>query len=1120
MNAIPAALPPAANEAPPLLPAVDDTAPRPDPTPLWKPFGIEALGSYAGALRVDRRTVPPHRIHSIPTPWGRAMLFEQALFTPDHPAAEGVLAEWRGLLGAVALADVLPMELRVVPVELPTPVRDVDNVMADLRGMAPDATRWTHLGLIYSGSSLLGATSAYTLAFTGTRAISAPVPFLSTEGRLLDPGSWYAHQQPNPDLLFLLLGWIGATRTALQDKAAALGRWMGERPASRTTQPLNRAVRILAHFDAWEAEVANALAQMRGQRLAAAPPLLPSPFAGIFPAGDAVAVYAALQPVKGGGNGENQLRYRAGDGYAPVVLDPRPNGVILGRDDAPYRGSLVLEQHFRADVRDGHIRGAFGAAQLGSPAVLVDTALQPRLIAVTAPSAAVATLSDDTGANYLLPFDRKVLDWFTPRQVVDFTRLTGDRQAGFELSFTVPLSDSLSVRWTRYYAPTEVEGTDRWATPRVALWPDFVADRWTHYFYFGMLAAAGEANLRLRPIPALLRDASPNELAGSPLSQAPTDSWKDSTDGLTWEEWSRPLAGWEGRAGLMYGLLLAQPLPEKHIREGQSWDVSIDFGSTHSRAFRRPPGTRTNASIDAVALRPRVVALLGDTTPLPMRFFLPANFSGSADGEEEVQTMVRLPFGVPVRATSDHWLPSDGILFSHSLVGLEPLKGLHARLKWHERDEDVRAFQAAISQLYLCVAAEAAAREGSISSVRVAYPSVFPKPLRDRHSIYWQQLAHRYDFRLEPAASESEALQRFTAASHGDAGVGVGLLAVDIGGSTADLAVWRDGPPAFSSVRIAGSLIGALVASDQAVADAVLAAARALLGDKFRGWGAPAPGGDAPPRGELVRLGFDDLLRTLSRKPPNYSTYNLAVELAGNPAGQKLIAHAGFLYATIAYLLGMMARREQLVLPHYDLHFAGHGSQFIRWLDVLVDDGNRIPERFFLAGLAAQGKSPTATVSGPDRPKEEVGRGLLLFAPGESPRPISRDTFVGESGFIAGRKLPWDRVVVANEVPDVVSDGIPELGKMEMLRRFVETFDTTAETRALARALGLDTSMLDRGVLHNRIIDRLHMPTSAWGAAASGDPNATERARLEPIVVVGAKALLEVVTRNMQLFDE
>ncbi|HYW08681.1 MAG TPA: hypothetical protein VE913_17095, partial [Longimicrobium sp.] len=501
---------------------------------------------------------------------------------------------------------------------------------------------------------------------------------------------------------------------------------------------------------------------------------------------------------------------------------------------------------------------------------------------------------------------------------------------------------------------------------------------------------------------------------------------------------------------------------------------------------------------------------------LPVLFFLPPTFAVSPDGEDEVQSIVRFPLAVPVRSNSASWLPSDGLLFRRALFGLAPLEGLHTQLKWHERPEDVKAFEAAISHLYLAVAAEAAAEGAAVESVRVAYPSVFPANLQSEHSRMWEQLAHRYGFTLRAPASESEALHRFTSAAHGGRGGGTALMAVDIGGSTSDLALWvRGGSAAFSSVRLAGSVVGSLVASDREVRKVVETAGRGLLDKHFAGWD-DAAGADA----RHVRLGFDELLRTLSRTAPRYSTLDLAVAVVRDPAGRRLIAHAGYLYAVVAYLLGLMARQARMELKHYDLHFAGHGSQFIRWLDVLTDGGGQaIPGAFFLAGLGA-GDARTVAIHEPTQAKEEVGRGLLLFGATEQPGAITRDTFVGETGFgPAAAPFPWDHSVHAEEVPDLLATGVPDLDRMELLGRFIDTFAESVATRALGKALGLAPDTVDRGRLHNRIRDRLHMRGSAWAAGTHGttDPG---RARLEPIVVVGAKALLEVVTGNTSLFDE
>jgi hypothetical protein len=1102
MNAI-AGIP--ADPTPALLPQLDDDAPRSEATPEWKPFGIEALGGFAGAMRVDRTEVPPHRIRSVPSPWARALLFEQALFTPGHPAGPGVVSEWRGLLGVIALGHMLPLELRVAGAELPTRSADED-AMADLRAMAPDPLQWEKLGLLYSGSAVVGATSPYTLVFTGARAVRAPIPFRSAEGRLVDPGHWYAEVHRDPDLLAALGGWIDTTRAALLGRMDALRSWMGRRPAGATAKPLERADQTIALLERWMDDVDAGLRTL-GARRGAAPTLLPSPFAELFPPQrPSGRVYGALQPLQGGPPKENQLRFPGADGYADVVLDPRRSGTILGRGGEPYRGPVVLEQGLHAQVRGGRLAEELGASQVGGPALDVAALFESRLIGIAGPSPRVHTLP----GGYLLPLRRAVLDWFTPEQVMRFTSISGDRQTGFEVSFTVPLTDDLSVRWSRSYEPREVEGADRWPTPRLAVWPDFVADRWSHYFYVARLAAADDAsNLRLHPI-----EERPAELAGAPRA-ARTDHYADEKAGLTWEAWTRPLAGWEGQAGDHRGLLLARPVEEKHIREGQRWAVSIDFGSTHSRVFRGQPGAARIDAVSPVTLKARAASLLGDD-PLPVLFFLPPTFAVSPEGEDEVQSIVRFPLAVPVRSAGASWLPSDGILFRRALFGLAPLEGLHTQLKWHERHEDVKAFEAAISHLYLAVAAEAAAEGAAVQSVRVAYPSVFPANLQSEHGRMWEQLAHRYGFTLLTPASESEALQRFTSATHGGRGGGTALMAVDIGGSTSDLALWvHGGSAAFSSVRLAGSVVGSLVASDKEVRKVVESAGKGLLDKHFTGWD-DAVGAD--PR--HVRLGFDELLRTLSRTAPRYSTQDLAVAVAKNPAGRRLIAHAGYLYAVVAYLLGLMARQRRMELKHYDLHFAGHGSQFIRWLDALTDGGGQaIPGAFFLAGLGAD-DARTVAIHEPAHAKEEVGRGLLLFAAAEQPGTITRDSFVGETGFGAeAAPLAWDHPVNAEEVPDLLATGVPALEEMKLLGRFIDIFAESVATRALGKALGLNPKTVDRGRLHNRIRDRLHMRGSAW--AAAGRPGMdSDGARLEPIVVVGAKALLEVVTGNTSLFDE
>src|SRR5690348_5526613 len=71
------------------------------------PEGRQHLLDFAAALDVSETDVPPERIKSTPSPWSRALLFEQALFAPSHPAHDAILGEWRGLLAAVGMSGYL-----------------------------------------------------------------------------------------------------------------------------------------------------------------------------------------------------------------------------------------------------------------------------------------------------------------------------------------------------------------------------------------------------------------------------------------------------------------------------------------------------------------------------------------------------------------------------------------------------------------------------------------------------------------------------------------------------------------------------------------------------------------------------------------------------------------------------------------------------------------------------------------------------------------------------------------------------------------------------------------------------------------------------------------------------
>src|SRR3712207_15046 len=83
----------------------------------WDARTRDALDKLSNGLKVDKIET---EISSIPDMWARPMLFEMALFNAKHVLHERVLGEWRGLLGLLALKEVLRLNrLTVTKVTLP-----------------------------------------------------------------------------------------------------------------------------------------------------------------------------------------------------------------------------------------------------------------------------------------------------------------------------------------------------------------------------------------------------------------------------------------------------------------------------------------------------------------------------------------------------------------------------------------------------------------------------------------------------------------------------------------------------------------------------------------------------------------------------------------------------------------------------------------------------------------------------------------------------------------------------------------------------------------------------------------------------------------------------------------
>src|SRR5258708_1188050 len=79
---------------------------------------ISRLVTFANNLDVSQAPEDTDLLNSVPTPWARLLLFESALYNDEHPSHADVEDQWRGLLGALALAVPLQLKVKIESIKL------------------------------------------------------------------------------------------------------------------------------------------------------------------------------------------------------------------------------------------------------------------------------------------------------------------------------------------------------------------------------------------------------------------------------------------------------------------------------------------------------------------------------------------------------------------------------------------------------------------------------------------------------------------------------------------------------------------------------------------------------------------------------------------------------------------------------------------------------------------------------------------------------------------------------------------------------------------------------------------------------------------------------------------
>jgi hypothetical protein len=992
---------------------------------------LEVLSESLNVERVD------FDINSIPDMWARPLLFEMALYDPEHLAHKRTLGEWRGLLALLALKEVLGFsDLSVMRVKIeqagggPRPNNQTSPFLDALSKLAPkmtlaDDTLWNDLYVILFKNGAIGMTSPTTLVCTATRYYDRihNVPWMN--------GSFLTDPTPHlaADHKKKLAAWLNILKTNLNQHSDL------DQSSKRWGALLGIIGDFVDDLDG-ASETATELNDIGfGMQ------------SGIFLHLD--------NPVKG-------------DEPVPERSHVR---LLPSRENAPSKTILVADHSIAGQWRKHEhdilvwggipldtaipFSGLSGRATRIGNRELRDAEIWPpseffteKLFVVKLQDAFPGAMRMNIhGGDYLryqpqgdmvtpiLPVNKTLLEYLNSEdlskriifeQINDGIlvrlrlRLSGEDGAGKE--FTI----------SREYRFSNNEVILIRNVPVLEIWPNFKTrnSSWKAYYtYFS---------------PALETDvfyADPYTPGAEKVVETFTDSRGEIRRRVTRSTQfpeamicDAPVANPESNmmelnsAGV---ILINQPNPLP--TQAKTLKIGIDFGATNTNIYAR----EGENDPFAVIFNDRFLRVTASGFRRAQLYddFLP--------GDDEKTPFQSLFHDFLQAPNSQELRPLlDGhIYFLQDYKGFDASgTGMATDLKWSDRSEDRIRARSFLEQLCLQTAAEAVA----LGAEKVMWSYSFPTSFSDKARIgfpeIWEQIAVSCSSLTGLsqtgaliAKTESVASALFFWKRH-TAPIASGTVCIDIGGSTSDIAVWQNDELIWqTSLRLAGRdmFLKLLYAAPSFLE--VFGADVSQLKQK---------------KGQLTAF-YAQADALISRE--GHRWFERLPNHARMPEVQRLIQLIAVGLSGIFYYIGLTlqhlvaAEKYSKMIP--DVYVGGNAARLLHWLAAgSYNRNSAINELFKRALLQAsgfEGKSADFRVTISHEPKGEAAYGLVCHRELGLDVDIEEGVLAGERFIEAGEERGWHEMLT----PDKLKGGLVLPASLEQFNNFIEVFNKYATSK-------------------------------------------------------------------------
>jgi len=675
----------------------------------------------------------------------------------------------------------------------------------------------------------------------------------------------------------------------------------------------------------------------------------------------------------------------------------------------------------------------------------------------------------------LVPVKRELLHYFSPAELADRISFSSSGRSGVKVRLTVELSgtgrEPREMILEKTYSHDEVQFIEN--IPVVEIWPRINSEQYNRYYTF----FSGARSFFVKPYPEPVEGGSREELRRERevvRANYATDFFPEV------------YTCYESGRGAYAGLLLLRPVAKQPSRAG-SWTVGVDFGTANTTVYVNRGGAVEEVSFDD--------RLLSVTKPVETerRRTVSNGFLPPCEQETPFPTLYQLLYGKQSSLTAPDVL-LDGHIFYINDISYKAFRedkrngegggfnteDIYSDLKWSDDPEDRKLIKAFLEQLCLQVRAEAAA-EG-IKDIDWAYsvPTSFSRDQRDFIRAIWDDL-------VEEGTPDKKTESLCTAAYFLDAqqaSLASGAICIDIGGASADIAIWQQ-----HEMLLQTSL---LLASREIFVKTIQAAP-----ERFeRLFGQVPPAWTFALEALLDRQG-DDLLGRLKMQSGTEAVKTLRQHVA--LGASFILFYAGLL---VRDLVSKGAFKDEGTLPN--IYFGGNGSKMLHWLgnDRFRHD-NPFKDLFEEVLAEASGLSTDrlkVVITPPDKMKHEVAHGLVTD---NSLEPTVDTVIVAGESFDKGdgTSHEWDYRLKADDFTQSLSID-PDLKRLReavtIVNRYASRTETSIDPWDPDTLRGAYSDTLDQ--VKNHMVDL--------------SKQSEENMDAEPLFIIAARTMLRVIREN------